>query len=124
MHTNNISWNCKTSDGSILGGFTDDGSWRELKNAILTKKTKVISLNIRNKHGGATIDDNADGYFIANKMLAKMGGSVNEYIGIGYWRSHEDVVRIKWYDSNTMELWANETRHLNECSQDCLIKNI
>lgn len=122
--SNNITWQCQTDQGDVLGGFTEDGSWRKLKNLVLSKKTKIVSLNIRNKYGGGTIDSNADGYFMANKILAKMGGETQEYIGIGYWKSDQDVVRIKWYNYKTMELFTTEVRNVDSCSEDCLIKNI
>jgi len=119
-----ISWNCTTLNNEILGGFTDDGSWIDLKNRIKNNNDKIVEINIRNINGGATIDRNADGYFIANKLIAKLGGPTQEYIGLGYWKKHQNVVRIKWYDKTTMSLCFNEVRDLQECSENCLIKNV
>jgi hypothetical protein len=44
-------------------------------------------------------------------------------VGIGYWRKHESVVRIKWYNADNMELIKTEAQPVNEIKQ-ALIKNI
>lgn len=123
-----VKWNAIVQS-ELLGrneeyeGQIDDGSWLKFPEVLRKGDMKIISLQLLGDSGGGKIDSNADGYFIGNKVIALMPSTVQiELVGIGYWKKHESVARIKWYNKHTMELMYTEARNLNECGF-CLIKN-
>lgn len=108
------TWFAVLSDGNAFEGGTEDGSWRKLK--ITIGDRKIQRLHIFNDQGEGHIDDNKDGYFIGNKVITGLGQPVTiNLVGIGYYQKHDDTVRIKWYDKNTMELKQTEARSPQKC---------
>lgn len=115
-----VKWTATVITGMTYSGDTEDGSWRTFSNDV---KDQIISLRIDNAMAGATIDDNKDGYLIANKVIAAIqGGMQAKLVGIGYWDKPADVVRIKWYLASSMELQFTEARPTELCGL-FLIKN-
>lgn len=118
-----VRWTAKLSNGEDRMGYTDNGSWKTLKPYLDKNNLKILELEISNKSGVGRIDKNCDGYFIGNKIIAVLNQPGQEtFVGIGYWRKNEDVVRIKWYDAETMELKNTEARKLEETGIS-LVKN-
>jgi hypothetical protein len=119
-----VRWNITFNDGTNLTGMTDDGSWKLVPDFINRKNLKIVSMNIGNDFGIGRIDNNCDGYYLNNKIIAIMQSKQQvRMVGIGYWRKHESVVRIKWYNADNMELIKTEAQPVNEIKQ-ALIKNI
>ena len=121
-----VNWEAQTSKGYIFTGLVDDSSWIDFKNTLYARRDevgKVKSLKIFGTLGAATIDNDKDGYFLGNKILtALQGGATLELVGIGYWSKSDNVVRVKWYKTSTMELAVTEGRPL-ETSEFFLIRN-
>jgi hypothetical protein len=117
-----VKYHCKLSDGSSITGRTD-GDWLKTKEYLLESKKQIVALSISNAHGGGNIDPNCDGYFIGNKSIATMPSGISvDLVGIGYWRKHDNTVRIKWYNAQTMELMHTEARTPEEAGLS-LIRN-
>jgi hypothetical protein len=107
-------WFAVLSDGNAFEGGVDDGSWRKLKLTIDGRR--IERLHIFNDQAAGRIDDNKDGYFIGNKIIGGLGQSITIHLcGIGYYQKHDNIVRIKWYDKQTMELQQTEARPAEEC---------
>jgi hypothetical protein len=104
-----------TSYGYMYTGLVDDRSWASVKDKF-NQEEYIVSLRLDGDQGSATIDDNKDGYFLGNKMIASMqGGFQVNLVGIGYWTKNEETARIKWYNSDTMQLMFTEARPTEEC---------
>jgi hypothetical protein len=118
-----VKWTALTVSDTFEG-YTDDGSWRELGKRLGDEwHHTIVSLSLSGANAGATIDSNADGYYIGNKVIAIFPFTQQiDLCGIGYWKKHENVVRIKWYRKDTMELVFTEAKPTNEC-EGFLIKN-
>jgi hypothetical protein len=117
-----VRWEATLDDGTKESGETCGGSWQNLS-ANLNKR-KIVALNIGNEYGVSDIDNNADGYFIGNKLFAIMPDNFQmDFVGIGYWRKNDNAVRIKWHNPITMELLTTEAKNISECNLT-LIKNI
>ncbi len=123
-----VKWTVETQafpgSGIFYSGYSNDGSWRELKDTVATYGGKIVGITLDNEgKGSATIDSNKDGYFLGNKVVAAInGGQQVELVGIGYWDKNQDTARIKWYNVETMELVFTEARSTKECGF-FLIKN-
>lgn len=121
-----VEWIAKAADGTEYRGRVDDGYWRDLKQEIYNgANVKITSLSLH-KEGvaDARIDDNKDGYFLANKIIGAMGSDRQIHlVGLGYYSKAEPVVRVKWYNTVDMSLAMVEARPLEE-AEAFLIKNI
>lgn len=114
-------WTAKLSDNTTVSGQTDNGSWYHLAESLSPRAIKELCLD--NEIGVGRIDKNADGYFIANKIIATFpSSSCVNLVGIGYWKNNDDKVRIKWFNTVDMTLTYTEAKYENECGP-CLIKN-
>lgn len=113
----------KLSNNEIINEPISILYWNKLRNKLINNNLKIIELQISSPAGSATIDKNSDGYFIGNKAVAVLFRSSSvRYIGIGYYRTIDDIVRIKWYNEN-MELQFVETKKPDDCGE-FLIKNL
>lgn len=120
-----IEWVANTSDGSEHRGTTEDGSWRKLQRELEHLYEIQVESLMLHKEGAADarIDDEQAGYFIGNKVIAALGQSGQiSLVGIGYIPWSKDVVRIKWYNANNMELVMVEARPIKD-AESFLIKN-
>lgn len=115
-------WYAQLSDGTTKSGTTLDGSWRNMQQWISDSHLSIVSFYIQNETNRVNIDKGCSGYFLGNKTIAHIPqGSIN-LVGIGYWKSHSNMVRIKWCNSNTLELVSTEARPV-ESSKLFLVKN-
>lgn len=110
-----LSFEGKLESGDTFNGSCDDGSWKKIAQ-LVAEGDKVVGLSIFNDHGGATIDENCDGYLICRKHVADiMSGNQQGLVGIGYWKDPDPMARIKWYDEDSMELQYTEARPIDQC---------
>lgn len=114
-----VYWHLQLNDDTSVKGSSEDGSWKRIPDSV---KAKVVGMKIYNDQAGATIDKNCSGYFFGRKIIADIKtGQQQEYVGIGYWKKHEKVARVKWYNAKTMELLKVQVKPLSKCGF-CLIK--
>src|SRR5688500_2236649 len=98
-----VNWNVTFANGEKMSGRNDNGSWGHVTNYMKTSLSPNTSLSISNEIGSASIDPNADGYFMGNKIISMLGSGQIHMVGIGYWKRHENVARIVWYDPDSLE---------------------
>ena len=115
-------WEVELNTGAKIAGSLDDGSWKRIK-GTLNDGEKICGLRIYNQYGSHTIDKNCDGYFLGRFCSAPLMGEPTLQVGIGYWRKHEPVARIKWYQFPSMNLNRVEVRSIENCGF-CLVKNL
>ena len=110
-----ITWNAKLSNGHAMSGLVDDGSWKTVQAKLDTEHIRIVSLKLLGAGTGA-IDDNCDGYFIGQKIMAQaFTGEFRDMVGVGYWKKHSNMVRIKWYNKNDFNLITSEAKPVSEC---------
>ncbi len=117
-----VKWNVLFADGSTMSGRTDDGSWRNVRSYVNGSKSPIVALSLNNSVGSASIDPNANGYFLGNKLISMLGQGHIEMVGIGYWKETEGIARILWCDPVTLQPSTTEARPTDECGF-FLIKN-
>lgn len=113
-----VKWKVSLTNDKLVPteGLVNDGSWLKLSSSVSDGSCSILSMQLLGDHAGASIDSGCDGYFLGNKIIAMMPSSNQvELVGIGYWRREEPVARIKWYNSNTMELVFTEARPIIQC---------
>jgi hypothetical protein len=117
-------WQATSKSGQVYSGSCKDKSWatfaqqrtESVSGDPIVQVTIVLDGNI------ATIDNNADGYFIIKKASKKFyDPNTYNVIGLGYYRSADGKVRIKWYNMNTLMLNSVEVRDVSKCHLGLLI---
>lgn len=118
-----VNWRLFLSDGSQLSGESDDGSWKKVNSQLKEKEVHAIGMEISNPQNGSSIDKNAYGYFFSKRCVVGLNIGINQYlVGIGYQRTPDDPVRIKWHDERTMELVETEARPAKNCGISLITK--
>lgn len=114
-----MKWHVKFNNGKTAKGCCDDQSWLSIQQKIDDEKISMSSMWLSNDKENTIfdIDKGADGYFMAQKVVAALHSSSSVHmIGIGYWKKNNPI-RIKWYDAKTMMLVQVETRSKSEGGQ-------
>ena len=111
-----VIWKVKLNNGQTIAGSPFDKSSENLRQRLNAENLKIVSLKLQHENGQEALTlDNAQEYFIGQKLRMDMGGSGNIlYAGVGS-TAPEGKVKINWFLAHNMQHSEEEYRTKEKC---------
>ena len=111
-----VIWKVKLSNGQTIAGSPFDKSSDALRQRLSKENLKIVSLKLKHQNGKEALTlDNAQDYFIGQKLRMDMGSHGNIlYAGVGA-TGPEGKIKINWFLAHNMEHSEEEYRTQEKC---------